>query len=52
MTEPKPRSMQIVGFRMEPDLAKEMKEEAARRGTSLKSLIIEMWAAYKAKKSA
>lgn len=45
----KPR--QIVGFSLPPDLAAEVKVEAARRNMSLGKLFAELWALYK-KKSA
>jgi predicted DNA binding CopG/RHH family protein len=41
----KPRK--IVGFSLTPDLASEVKQEAARRGLSLKKLFEEMWETYK-----
>lgn len=42
---------QIVGFSLEPDLAREVKAVAAKRGLSLKELFGEMWAAYQKKDS-
>jgi predicted DNA binding CopG/RHH family protein len=38
---------QIVGFRMSPSLAHDVKMEASRRGMSLKALFAEMWEQYK-----
>jgi hypothetical protein len=35
---------QIVGVSLTPDLAKEFKAEAARRGVQLKALFLELWA--------
>lgn len=37
----------IVGFSLPPRLAREVKEEAARRGLSLKDLFLEIWQLYK-----
>jgi hypothetical protein len=37
---------QIVGFSLPPKLAREVKEEAARRGVTLRVLFEEMWATY------
>jgi hypothetical protein len=37
---------QIVGFRMPPSLAHDVKMEASRRGLSLKALFVEMWDQY------
>lgn len=42
---------QIVGFSLSPNLATEVKMEAARRGLSLRKLFEEMWPLYKARKS-
>jgi len=44
-THIKPR--QIVGFNLSPELADEVKMEAACRGLSLKHLFEEMWAQYR-----
>lgn len=42
----------IIGFSMSPELAIEVKAEAAQRGKSLRKLFEEMWALYqKAKKT-
>jgi hypothetical protein len=38
---------QIVGFSLSPELASEVKMEAARRGISLKKLFAEVWERYK-----
>lgn len=44
----KPRSnRQIIGVSLPPDVARAFKEEAARRGISLRKLFEELWAAYK-----
>lgn len=43
----KPRK--IIGFSLTPELASDVKQEAARRGLSLKKLFEEMWEAYKAR---
>jgi hypothetical protein len=44
-THPTPR--RIIGFSLDPDIATEVKTEAARRGISLKQLFEEMWLIYK-----
>ena len=36
----------IVGFSMSPALAVEVKQEAAKRGVSLRKLFEEMWELY------
>lgn len=36
----------IVGFSMSPELAAEVKQEAAKRGVSLRKLFEEMWELY------
>jgi len=46
------KTRQIVGFSLPPDLASEVKVEAAKRAVSLRQLFTEMWALYKAKKTA
>jgi hypothetical protein len=40
---------QIVGFSLSPELAAEVKAEAARRNISLHDLLRELWALYKEK---
>lgn len=47
-----PRNRQIVGFSLPPELAVEVKMEAARRNITLRTLFAELWALYKAKRSA
>ncbi len=47
-----PKTRQIVGFSLPPDLAAEVKIEAAKRNLSLRKLFGEMWALYKTKKTA
>lgn len=49
-TQPKPRqdNRQIIGFSLSPDMARDVKAEAGRRGVSLRKLFEEMWAGYKA----
>jgi hypothetical protein len=47
-----PKARQIVGFSLPPDLASEVKVEAAKRNLSLRKLFGEMWALYKTKKTA
>lgn len=48
-TQQKPRqdNRQIVGFSLSPDMARDVKSEAGRRGVSLRKLFEEMWAGYK-----
>lgn len=48
MREKRPR--QIIGFSLSPDLASQVKMEAAVRGLSLRDLFTEIWGLYKAKK--
>lgn len=38
---------QIVGLSLPPELAREVKAEAARRGLSLRALFEELWTKYK-----
>lgn len=47
----KARARQIIGFSLPPDLAVEVKTEAAKRNVSLRDLFAEMWALYKKKKA-
>lgn len=37
---------QIVGFSLPPQLARDVKQEAARRGMSLRNLFSELWELY------
>lgn len=37
----------IVGLSLSPEIAAELKMEAARRGISLRKLFLEMWTLYK-----
>lgn len=46
------RNRQIVGFSLPPELAVEVKTEAARRNISLRVLFGELWALYKTKRTA
>lgn len=39
---------QIVGISLSPEMARDVKAEAGRRGMSLRKLFEEMWAGYKA----
>ena len=49
-SETKPRRpRQIIGFSLPPDLAVEVKMEAARRKISLRKLFVELWALYSKK---
>jgi hypothetical protein len=47
MPEQSSTPRKIIGFSMHPTLAVEVKEEAARRGISLRKLFEEMWELYK-----
>lgn len=49
-TQSKPRqdNRKIVGFSLSPDMARDVKAEAGRRGVSLRKLFEEMWSGYKA----
>ena len=40
---------QTVGFRMPPKIAAAIKKEAAQRGLTISALLLEMWAAYRAR---
>jgi hypothetical protein len=51
-TSRKPRHRQIVGFSLPPELAVEVKTEAARRNVTLRKLFDEIWQLYKKKKTA
>lgn len=46
----RPTPRQIVGFSMSPELAAEVKAEAAKRNVSLKKLFEELWDGYKTTK--
>lgn len=46
-TNPEKAKRRIVGFSLAPDMAKDVKSEAARRGVSLRALFEELWAGYK-----
>lgn len=48
MANPKNETRQIVGFSLNPKLAKEVKDEAARKGIRLNTLFEEIWSTYKA----
>lgn len=49
-SETKPRRpRQIIGFSLPPELAVEVKMEAARREISLRKLFVELWALYSKK---
>jgi predicted HicB family RNase H-like nuclease len=37
---------QVLGFRLDPKLARRVKAEAARRGMKLNTLFEELWADY------
>ena len=44
------RDRKIIGFSLPPELAAQVKMEAARRNVSLRNLFVEMWSIYKDKK--
>jgi hypothetical protein len=44
----RPAKRQIVGFSLPPELATDVKLEAARRGVSLRKLFEEVWREYRA----
>ena len=44
------RDRQIVGFSLSPDMAEEVKLEAARRKLTLRKLFEELWRDYTSKK--
>jgi hypothetical protein len=44
------KTRQIVGFSLSPELAAEVKAEAKNRKIALQTLLLEMWALYKAKR--
>ena len=43
---PSDKTRQIVGFSISPELATQVKTEAAQRGLSLRRLFEEMWSTY------
>jgi len=49
-TTPHIKPRRIVGFSLSPELATEVKIEAARRGISLRQLFDELWGLYKTNK--
>ncbi len=51
-TRREPKTRQIVGFSLPPDLAAQVKVEAAKRNLSLRKLFGEMWTLYNSKKTA
>lgn len=51
MSRPHTTPRKIVGFSMNPDLAIEVKKEAAHRGITLRKLFEELWDLYKKKHS-
>jgi len=42
-----PADRQIIGISLPPEVAAEVKIEAARRGLTLRKLFEELWTAYK-----
>ena len=52
MADPDPRitPRKIIGISLTPELAGAVKQEAARRGLTLKSLFEEMWEEYLARR--
>ena len=47
-----PKTRQIVGFSLPPNLATGVNIEAAKRNLSLRTRFSEMWVLYKTKKTA
>lgn len=45
--KPAGHSRQIVGFSLPPEIAQEVKVEAAKRNVSLRKLFEELWTLYK-----
>jgi cyclopropane fatty-acyl-phospholipid synthase-like methyltransferase len=43
------KNRQIIGLSLSPEMAREVKEEAARRGTSIRKMFEELWGNYKKK---
>ena len=43
---PQGQGSQIVGFRLDTELARKVKAEAGRRGIRLNTLFEELWASY------
>lgn len=50
MPDSHPTPRKIVGFSLSPELAAEVKQEAAKQGVSLRRLFEEMWELYKKSK--
>jgi len=48
-TPSKRQPRQIIGLSLPPEIAAEVKIEAARRGISLRKLFVEMWSRYQKK---
>jgi predicted HicB family RNase H-like nuclease len=46
MTMARDEGSQIVGFRLDQELARKVKAEAGRRGIRLNTLFEELWAGY------
>lgn len=44
------RDRQILGISLPPEVAQEVKTEAARRNITMRALFIEMWEGFKSKK--
>lgn len=42
-----PAPRQIVGFSLSPDVARAVKDEAEKRGITLKALFDDMWKLYR-----
>lgn len=42
------RERQIIGVSLPPEIAVQVKQEAARRGMSVRQLFLDMWGAYRA----
>lgn len=50
-TSPPVKPRRILGFSLPPELAAEVKIEAAKRGISLRQLFAELWGLYKTTKN-
>lgn len=49
---PRKDARQILGISLSPDMAREVKTEAASRGVTLRTLFEELWAEYRKTKPA
>lgn len=44
------KARQIVGFSLDPEIARAVKERAAKEGLSLRKLFEQMWSSYTSKR--